>query len=79
MVLCAALRRRGFLGEAGSRVGSELTWAPSDTPPWKTLLWANDRTDLPGQDRQVGWKWHCAPLSEWDGTNPIRVSGPAGV
>ncbi|MEV4165330.1 maleylpyruvate isomerase N-terminal domain-containing protein [Nonomuraea dietziae] len=45
-------------------------WAPTDTDPWLTLLWANGRADLPGQERQVGWKWHCAPLEEWDGTNP---------
>jgi hypothetical protein len=54
-------------------------WAPAETPPWQTLLWANDRTDLPGLPRQTGWKWHCDPLSEWDGTNPIRVSDPAGA
>ncbi|MFI6818486.1 maleylpyruvate isomerase N-terminal domain-containing protein [Nonomuraea sp. NPDC050328] len=45
-------------------------WAPEDTDPWTTLLWANGRADLPGQERQVGWQWHCAPLAEWDGTNP---------
>jgi hypothetical protein len=45
-------------------------WAPEDTDPWTTLLWANGRADLPGQERQVGWRWHCAPLEEWDGSNP---------
>ena len=38
--------------------------------PWRVLLWANGRTDLEGRPRQVGWRWHCAPLSEWDGTGP---------
>jgi hypothetical protein len=38
--------------------------------PWSALLWANGRTDLPGQRRQVPWRWHCAPLDEWDGRNP---------
>jgi hypothetical protein len=47
-------------------------WAPADTDPWETLLWANGRNDLPGQERQVGWRWHCAPLTEWDGVNPRR-------
>ncbi|TMR24278.1 hypothetical protein ETD86_05040 [Nonomuraea turkmeniaca] len=51
-------------------------WAPADTPPWATLLWANGRTDLPGQERQVRWKWHCAPLAEWNGVNPML--GPQG-
>jgi len=42
-------------------------WAPTDTDSWQTLLWANGRVDLPGRERQSGWRWHCAPLSEWDG------------
>jgi hypothetical protein len=33
-------------------------------------VWANGRIDLPGQQRQVDWRWHCAPLEEWDGLNP---------
>jgi hypothetical protein len=45
----------------GSRLGSA---------PWQVLLWANSRVDLPGQERQTGWRWHCAPLAEWDGVNP---------
>jgi uncharacterized protein (TIGR03083 family) len=45
-------------------------WAPPDTDPWPALLWANGRTDLPGHPRQVPWRWHCAPLDEWDGLNP---------
>lgn len=45
-------------------------WAPGDTDPWQALLWANGRVDLPGQERQTGWRWHCAPLAEWDGVNP---------
>ncbi|NUT41906.1 MAG: hypothetical protein HOV86_18185 [Thermoactinospora sp.] len=49
-------------------------WAPAGGDAWETLLWANGRADLPGLERQVGWRWHCAPLSEWDGTNPRVVS-----
>jgi uncharacterized protein (TIGR03083 family) len=50
-------------------------WAPADTEPWPTLLWANGRIDLPGQERQVDWRWHCAPLEEWDGLNPAGRRG----
>ncbi len=43
-------------------------WAPSDTDPWPTLLWANGRAPLGERDRlDPDWSWHCAPLSEWDG------------
>ena len=45
-------------------------WAPTDADPWQALLWANGRVELPGQERQTGWRWHCAPLVEWDATNP---------
>jgi uncharacterized protein (TIGR03083 family) len=45
-------------------------WAPGDADPWRALLWANGRVDLPGQERQTGWRWHCAPLEEWDGVKP---------
>ncbi|MFE2873464.1 maleylpyruvate isomerase N-terminal domain-containing protein [Embleya sp. NPDC059259] len=45
-------------------------WAPAHPDPWETLLWANGRRDLPGCARQTGWRWHCAPLDEWDGTIP---------
>ena len=50
-------------------------WAPSDGDPWPALLWANGRIDLPGQQRQVDWRWHCAPLEEWNGLNPAGGSG----
>jgi hypothetical protein len=51
-------------------LGRLFPWAPTDADPWQALLWANGRVDLPGQQRQTGWRWHCAPLVEWDGTNP---------
>lgn len=38
--------------------------------PWRLLLWANGRIDLPGRTHQDGWRWHCEPLAEWDGTAP---------
>jgi hypothetical protein len=48
-------------------------WAPSDRDPWATLLWANGRNALPdlppiGSD----WRWHCAPVDEWNGQIPRR-------
>ncbi|MEU3271692.1 hypothetical protein ABZ639_12645 [Saccharomonospora sp. NPDC006951] len=43
-------------------------WAPSDAESWPALRWANGRTALPGRERLTRWWWHCAPLSEWDGT-----------
>ena len=39
--------------------------------PWSTLLWANGRTALAGRRERQGWRWHCAPLSEWDGKDPL--------
>ena len=41
-----------------------------DDDPWQLLLWANGRMELPGRVRQSVWRWHCAPLSEWDGVAP---------
>ncbi|GGV12497.1 hypothetical protein GCM10010182_35930 [Actinomadura cremea] len=35
--------------------------APSDTPPWRTLLWATGRADLPGRPRVTDWRWTGAP------------------
>jgi hypothetical protein len=41
-----------------------------DEDPWLVLLWANGRLSLPGRGEQTRWRWHCAPLSEWDGSPP---------
>lgn len=49
-------------------------WAPTDVDPWSALRWANGRAELPGRSRLTKWRWHCAPLSEWDGTDPsVRI------
>ncbi|MGY6655315.1 hypothetical protein ACXIZN_24440 [Amycolatopsis sp. TRM77291] len=32
--------------------------------PWTALLWATDRTELPGRPSRAGWQWRGAPLSE---------------
>jgi len=45
-------------------------WAPAGADPWPALLWANGRVALPGHPRQARWRWHCAPLEDWDGVNP---------
>ena len=56
--LAAAVRARLF------------PWAPADTDPWSALRWATGRGELPGRDVVTSWRWHCAPLDEWDGTRP---------
>jgi len=46
-------------------------WWPRECDPWRALLWANGRTALPHHDSLgADWSWHCAPLTEWDGTVP---------
>jgi hypothetical protein len=45
------------------------TVGPGDDP-WQILLWANGRIDLEGRPHQGRWRWHSAPLAEWDGTGP---------
>ncbi|GLY67025.1 maleylpyruvate isomerase N-terminal domain-containing protein [Amycolatopsis taiwanensis] len=47
-------------------------WAPTDVDAWNALLWANGRIELPGRPRLARWRWHCAPLSEWDGVPPVE-------
>ncbi len=49
-------------------------WAPKDVGPWDALRWANGRLALPGvEPLDANWYWHCAPLSEWDGTISRRA------
>lgn len=45
-------------------------WHDPGDDPWQTLLWANNRVDLPGRQDQDGWAWHPAPLEDWDGKPP---------
>ncbi|MEU5988445.1 hypothetical protein ABZ806_05685 [Spirillospora sp. NPDC047418] len=35
--------------------------APHDTEPWRTLLWATGRAELPGRPRLTSWRWHGSP------------------
>jgi hypothetical protein len=45
-------------------------WAPADGDPCATLRWATGRAALPGREPLASWRWHCAPLEEWDGARP---------
>jgi uncharacterized protein (TIGR03083 family) len=42
----------------------------ADDDPWEVMLWANGRIDLAGRPHQSRWRWHCAPVAEWDGRRP---------
>ncbi|SDH37272.1 maleylpyruvate isomerase N-terminal domain-containing protein [Pseudonocardia oroxyli] len=57
---------------AGHVVRRLFPWAPHDERSWPTLRWANGRAPLGGRPRLADWRWHCAPLDEWDGTDPTR-------
>jgi hypothetical protein len=46
-------------------------WAPADGDPATALRWATGRTLLPGREPVTSWRWHCAPLDEWDGAVPV--------
>ena len=61
--------------DLSSRVLARLfPWAPTDIGHWESLLWANGRIALPesGLPRDENWRWHPAPLNEWDGRIPRR-------
>ncbi len=45
-------------------------WVSHEPDPWTALLWANGRVDLPSKPRPTDWRWHCAPLDQWDGSIP---------
>ena len=53
-------------------------WAPAGGDSWAALRWAAGRAGLPDRERLgPDWWWHCAPLSEWDGTIRRRTTPPA--
>ncbi len=64
--------------ELCARVGARLfPWAPVGADPWASLWWANGRAPLDERPRlDPDWYWHCAPLSEWDGTVKRRSTPP---
>jgi hypothetical protein len=45
-------------------------WALADGHPEQALRWATGRAQLPGREPVTSWRWHCAPLAEWDGRRP---------
>jgi uncharacterized protein (TIGR03083 family) len=55
---------------AGSTLRRLFPWAPADVDAWEGLKWANGRVEVDGLGRLSQWRWHCAPLDEWDGTDP---------
>ena len=66
---------REFGGDAGlasSILARLYPWhsVGAGEDPWQVLLWANGRLSLSGRADQARWRWHCAPLSEWDGSGP---------
>lgn len=36
----------------------------TDTDPWRTLLWATGRSDLPGHPRRTEWRWDGTPETD---------------
>ena len=34
---------------------------PQGADPWRTLLWATGRTELPGPPRRTSWRWYGEP------------------
>lgn len=55
---------------AGRVLGRIFPWVAAEPDEWTALLWANGRLDLPSRPRPTRWRWHCAPLHEWDGSVP---------
>lgn len=52
-------------------------WAPQGFPAWDTFLWCNGRAALADRARLEGdWVWWCAPIDEWDGTDPTARTAP---
>jgi hypothetical protein len=62
----------GDVGLARRILGRLYPWhgVGADDDAWQVLLWANGRLSLAGREDQVRWRWHCAPLGEWDGSGP---------
>ena len=57
--------------ELAARVLARLfPWHSPGRDAWESLLWAHARLERPGAGPQQGWRWHTAPLSEWDGRPP---------
>jgi hypothetical protein len=58
-------------GELADAVLTRLfPWAEPGGDPAGALRWATGRAALPGREQVTTWRWHCAPLEEWDGAVP---------
>jgi hypothetical protein len=42
---------------------------PEHADPWRLLLWATGRAELPGHDRVRRWRWHAAPAGKEAGSS----------
>lgn len=53
-------------------------WAPADIPDrWAVFRYETGRAPVGDRPRRdANWYWHCAPLSEWDGTVKRRTKPP---
>ncbi len=53
-------------------------WAPPEPADrWAVFRYETGRAPLGDQPRRdANWYWHCAPLSEWDGTVKRRTASP---
>jgi hypothetical protein len=52
-------------------------WVTHPAPSWNLLLWATGRLALPNVAAlDESWRWHAAPLDEWDGAVPQRRADP---
>ncbi len=51
-------------------------WIDGMADPWEELRWANGRVELEGRPRLEGWRWHCAPLADWNGSTPTMGNAP---
>lgn len=57
-------------GLAGQVLGRLFPWQEPGRDAWRSLLWAHGRLEPAGVAGGQGWRWHPAPLSEWDGKPP---------
>lgn len=53
-------------------LGRLFPWVSTTDSPWEQLRWANGRIILGDRARLDNWAWHCAPISDWDGTVATR-------
>jgi hypothetical protein len=52
-------------------------WQDPGPDAWTTLLWAHDRVPSPGASPRSGWRWHTAPLAEWEPDATLGIArGP---